>query len=1260
VDYLVAVSNVMSKSPNRVVWPILLSSVVVLLFLTSVLLVPGVGSTSRPTSGAPLPFPTGAGPSVLPKSAAAGPIAPGALAGPSTSPRLIATIPVGVHPIGVAYDSGKGEVFVANSVSYNVSVINDASHKVVATVAVGPDPLGAAYDSRKGEVFVTNSGNSSVSVISDATNTVVAWVGVGSSPWAVAYDPAKSEVFVASLSSNNVSVINDTLNRVVATMAVGSGPAGVAYDSAKGEGFVTNSGSSNVSVISDATNTVVATVAVGIAPTSVAFDPAKSEAFVANDGSDNMSVISDATNTVVATRTAGNSPYGQSLAYDSGKGEVFFANFSSDNVSVINDTLNTVVATVAVGSGPVGVAYDSANGEVFVANSGSSNVSVISDVPLVATLSPGTATIHAGESTTLTLGFSGGVTPVTWTLEMNGSPANISTVGGNSFDFAPDHAGTYTCYLNATDALGSWSNATATVTVLPRPTFTVTFGESGIPAKSLAKHGWTVELNGTVKHSNSATIGFSGMLNGSYSRLVTGPSGYISSATRSVLVSGPTSVPVAFSKGRTVTLTFGEKGLPKTSGVTQRWCVVVDGDQQCSMKSSQKYTNLTPGTYAYAVVSPLTGQNITAKTGPQAVPTSGQIPIPASGKISLSFVYKYAITFTESGTYSGTWSVTLKGLPKSNATGDPIVFYLPNGTYHFAIAPIPGHRVTPASGHVIVSGSLKDILVQILDAVGGASPVTTTVVANPALVATLSSSPATTQVGESSTLSYSFTGGVLPITWTLANNGSAANLTGASGGHYTFTPVQEGTYVFYLNATDHIGSGSQATSIVIVLPALVAFLSPHPGTIQVGENSTLSLGFVGGVNPVTWTLEKNGSLVNLTGASGGFYTFFPAHAGKYTFYLNATDAVGSTSDGTATVTVDPGAGYSVTFTERGLPTGTGWFVNLTGGPSHGSETDMLIFPEPNGSYDYSIGTANTSYEATGGSFTVTGAPVSKSVTFGLIKYTVTFTENGILAKTLAKDGWTVELNGTQKHSFTTTIGFLGMPNGSYFLLVTGPLAYVSSATKSVLVSGPTSVPVAFSKGKTVTLTFSEKGLPKTSGVTQPWCVAVDGDRQCTAKTSQKYTNLTPGTYSYAVVSPLAGQNITQKVGLSTTYGPSGSITLATSAKVALTFAYRYAVTFTESGPYSGTWSITIKAVTLSNTSAGPIVFHLQNGTYGFSVHAVTGYSRAPVAGHFTVAGAPVSKSITFTLKRSHEPAGAVATSALVREMARAIEIVRVA
>ena len=79
---------------------------------------------------------------------------------------VIATVPVGNDPFGVAINPANGLVYVANSDSGTVSVINPATNTVVATIPVGDSPVGVAINPTNGLVYVTNFGSNTVSVVS--------------------------------------------------------------------------------------------------------------------------------------------------------------------------------------------------------------------------------------------------------------------------------------------------------------------------------------------------------------------------------------------------------------------------------------------------------------------------------------------------------------------------------------------------------------------------------------------------------------------------------------------------------------------------------------------------------------------------------------------------------------------------------------------------------------------------------------------------------------------------------------------------------------------------------------------------------------------------------------------------------------------------------------------------------------------------------------------------------------------------------------
>ena len=382
-------------------------------------------------------------------------------------------------PYAVAYDSAKGEVFLAESGSSAVKVISDLTDHVVATVPVGTNPQGVAYDSGKGEIFVACGGANSVSVISDATNQVVANVTVGTNPGSIAYDAGKSELFVANWGGgpNTVSVISDTSNQVVATVV--AGPGGVGYDAARSEVFVANWNTNSVAVISDSNNTVVAHVAVGSGG-GVVVDGRDGSVFLANGAGNDVSVVSDTTNLGIATIPVGPTPEG--VAYDNGTDLVFVSNCNcsngpqgTGNVSVVSGSTNSQVASIWVGIAPEGAVYDSGNGEVYIANSGSGSVSILSygsSSPALSgvSVSPFTGTLQVGtsENFTASVTCNGGTCPsgTTYSWSLTSKLATLSSSSGNPVKVtAGSAAGTATLYANAT-LNGVTKETTATITIV--------------------------------------------------------------------------------------------------------------------------------------------------------------------------------------------------------------------------------------------------------------------------------------------------------------------------------------------------------------------------------------------------------------------------------------------------------------------------------------------------------------------------------------------------------------------------------------------------------------------------------------------------------------------------------------------------------------------------------------------------------------------------------------------------------------------------
>jgi large repetitive protein len=520
------------------------------------------------------------------------------------------------------------------------------------------------------------------------------------------------------------------------------------------------------------------------------------------------------------------------------------------------------------------------------------------------------ATTQVGELSMLDLTITGGYTPYSWTLTRNGSASNltgavINTPHGANYSASFLHGGSYIFYFNITDNLGA--TAAGTVVVMVDAALVATIGASktsnfevgdtstltlteagGVPTLT-----WSLHLNGSSSNISGVT-GSSSPFSYAFTPVGSGTYVFYYNATDHVGSTSKVTVTVAVVPALTTTFSSspGTTQVGETStlsyafsnGETVRtWTLARNG-------SSSNLTGAGASSYTFTPTHPATYTFYWNVTDARSV----------SVKKTATVVVKAALV------------ATLSAAPSLTQVGEPSVL-----SYSFAggVTPITwtlarngsglnlsGAAASSYSASFVHAGSYVFYL-NATDAVGSASKVTTTVTVDAALVATLTASRATTQISEASVLSYSFAGGVPTITWTLTCNGSASNLTGAVGGHYAFNPIHVATFTFYLNSTDAVGSVSKVTTTVDVKPALVATLSASLPTTEVGQGDTLLYSLAGGVAPVTWTLTRNGSGSNLTGASGGSYTFAAIHAATFVFYLNATDAVGSTSDKTTTVVV---------------------------------------------------------------------------------------------------------------------------------------------------------------------------------------------------------------------------------------------------------------------------------------------------------------------------------------------------------------------
>jgi len=180
----------------------------------------------------------------------------------------------GQAPNTIVVNPSNTLIYVANTQSHDVSVINTTNSSTVATVKVGTHPFEMAITPDGSRVYVANQASAAVSVIDTKSNSVTKTIPVGGGPTGVVINPTGTRVYVTNHTNffggipNTVSVIDTSNDSVIATIPVGSSPVGISINVTGTRVYVANKDSNNISVIDTSTNKVIDTVPVGSKPYS--------------------------------------------------------------------------------------------------------------------------------------------------------------------------------------------------------------------------------------------------------------------------------------------------------------------------------------------------------------------------------------------------------------------------------------------------------------------------------------------------------------------------------------------------------------------------------------------------------------------------------------------------------------------------------------------------------------------------------------------------------------------------------------------------------------------------------------------------------------------------------------------------------------------------------------------------------------------------------------------------------------------------------
>jgi YVTN family beta-propeller protein len=892
----------------------------------------------------------------------------------------------------------------------------------------------------------------------------------------------------------------------------------------------------------------------GLGPLQAVVDPSTGLVYIPDQLSDNVTVLNGTSGQVVDAFPAGRSPEGVALA---SSGRLLVSDFGSNTVVELNETTGALLGSVYVGTGPTSIVYDPSNGEAYVIESGRGNVTAINVSTLrtngnfKAGASPNDVVLDSGQNQLwVDNTYSSNVTVINLTsgrsianlplgsypgqeaydaqlgavfiasenpaypgtvTEFNDSNLTLVrtiTVGSDPYGLAFDPSlgylyavNTYTQNLSVVNA--SSGRVLANVP-LPAQPFTAVFDGPSDVVFEIAYWSSTVvmlsPLNGSVRSSASV--------------------GYLPYGAALVPTNHELFVPNNLNSSTSVvngTTHLISRGIHGESGPEDAIYDPASGDVYVSNCDANTISVLNE-----------TGQvrDITSATCPE----------------ELTYVSRHQTVFVDSA-YG--WVETMNGSTNTPWSG----FSVPGGY------PLGGIGYDPQTDrvYIAVDGGVNASNLSVYDAHTLKFVQGIAVGANPTGIA------------------YDPANSYLYVANSGSDNVSVVNAT--TGTAVAAIPVApDPTGIAFDSANDYLivtdpqvgeltlinGSENQAVSTVEVGggPRWVV-IDPATQTAFVGNTGAGSIDILdatgvprvhgvdfeetGLVNGTTWSVTLGG----IDHASNNSSVEFSEENGTYHWSVgNVPGFGGEQLSGTITVngssvTTDLNftqVDYSVTVSEHGLPSGTEWWVNLTSGITAHSAAANLSFDAPNGSYGYSVSTANKSYAAPGGSLRVLGENTMVSVAFALVTFRAEFAEIGLPNNA----NWGVSIDG-QKLQGSGDLSIM-LANGSYsWTISTGVSDYsVSPVSGDFRIDGsPYEVNLTFQlvPMETFTVTFNESGLPH--GTT--WTVSLAGSPESSSGTTISFT-MPNGSYAFAVstgaryspspssgTAPVQGMNLSEPI-----------------------------------------------------------------------------------------------------------------------------------
>jgi YVTN family beta-propeller protein len=277
--------------------------------------------------------------------------------------REVARIETGNTPHSAVITPDEEVIFVANTgfggqTSRTVTAISTSTHATLATINVGFGPLDMAMSSSGDVVYVSNSDSRSLSVIDVAARREVTRInlsGLVDGPFGVAVSHDGKTVYATDIGSNQVFLVDAESRVVTGQISVVPSPRSLAL-SPDGRMLYVSGFEGGIGVVDLAAGREVERISTSCGVFRVAVSPDGATLYATDQDGSNLIVVDTEARRVSRTlQVLPNGSNTRGLAVSPDGSSIFVTNANSNDLVVFDSETLSIVSSYNLGDGPRGI-----------------------------------------------------------------------------------------------------------------------------------------------------------------------------------------------------------------------------------------------------------------------------------------------------------------------------------------------------------------------------------------------------------------------------------------------------------------------------------------------------------------------------------------------------------------------------------------------------------------------------------------------------------------------------------------------------------------------------------------------------------------------------------------------------------------------------------------------------------------------------------------------------------------------------------------